>query len=498
MSGLGAGGSRSLLSAAVIGTGATFVVGALGVARTKVLALGLDPDGLGLYGQMLTLLTAMSAASGVGLGLGTTRAVAQTRARDDREGLEDALEVSFSLPLVVGAVLAICLAAASAALAPLLLDDDRASLIVIAALAVPVVAIQGPLVHAVQGFRDVRGAQAANVFFGVILTLASVAGVVTAGLEGAVLALAVGNLAYAAALAWRLRRLAAEVGVRLRLRRGLARERFREPLIRAMIAIGFASLFVGVLATVGDLAVRTFVLKESGADAAGNFSALQLVSVQVIGVIVTSVAFLSFTAMSESHATDDRAAVRRTLDDGLRLSLLLVLPIVVVLAAFSDDVVRLLFSSEFGPTAELLPRELTGDVVRTVAWALGVALVPVGMTRAWVGITAATVALYVAVAAVLVPADGLDGAVDAYVASWALAALATVVLLARRRLFAPGALTARTLVAAGAAIAIAESFSGGRAAGALIVVAYAGALLVCCTSAEERLALRERIAALRA
>ena len=124
----GSPGSNSLLDAAILGMGATVIVGLLGVARTKVLAVELEPAGLGLYGQMLTLLTALGAASGLGLGLGTTRVVAESRARDDRDGLRVALEVSFALPLAFGVVLGLMLIAGSGALASLLLDDDRALL----------------------------------------------------------------------------------------------------------------------------------------------------------------------------------------------------------------------------------------------------------------------------------------------------------------------------------------------------------------------------------
>jgi antigen flippase len=493
IAGSGSVGSSSLLGAALLGSGAMVIVALLGVGRTKVLAVGLGPDGLGLYGQILALLTALSAASGLGLGLGATRVVAVARARGDKRQLRSALEVSFALPLAVATVLALGIAALSGLLAPLLLDDDRALLIVFAALVVPVVALQGPLVHALQGFRDVAGAQGSNVFFGLTLTVASVAGVAVAGLEGAVIALAVGNFAYAGVLAWRLRGLLRRVGVRLKLRAGMRLDRLRQPQTQAMLGIGFASLIVGVASTVGEIVVRTFVLKGEGAAAAGIFQALQLISVQVLGVIVASVVFLSFTAISEAHAADDRDRARRTIDDTLRLALLLLLPILFTLWLFREEAIRLLLSAGFAEAADLLPRQLVGDTLRTVAFAIGAAMVPLEMTRAWLAIALATVVGYVGAAAWLVPAHGLDGAVVAYIVEWGIAVALTLGLLVRRGFFAPSVLTLRTVAWGLVAAVLLAVLSPGFLPALLAVVAFSCVLLAVGTGADERAALLTRV-----
>jgi enterobacterial common antigen flippase len=493
ISGSGSVGSNSLLTAALLGSGATLIVGVLGVVRTKVLALGLEPEGLGLYGQLMTLLAALSAASGLGMGLGTTRTVAETRARGDKDGLKSVLEVSFALPLAIASVLALVIAGLSGVLAPWLLDDDRALLIVLAAIAVPIVALQGPLVHALQGFRDVAGVQGSNILFGVTLTLTSVAGVVVAGLEGAVIALAAGNLAFALALAWRLRGLVRRVDVRVRLMEGLRFERLREPLVRTMLGIGFAGLFVGVASTVAELVVRTLVLKGDGAAAAGIFQALQLISVQLLGVIVASIVFLSFTAITEAHTAGDRERARSTIDDTLRLALLLVLPVLVTLGLFREDVIRIFLSSDFGEAGDLLPRQLAGDSLRTIAWALGAALVPLGLTWMWMGVTLLTVLGYIVAAVVLVPAHGLDGAVTAYIVEWGVAATVAVLVLARRRYLSVSSLTGRALLFTPAVAAVALGPEPSWPVAALLVVAFTGLLAVVGTARDERVALLSRV-----
>jgi PST family polysaccharide transporter/antigen flippase len=486
---------RTLLGAALIGSTGTLVAALLGVARTKALALELEPSGLGLYGQILSLLTAMSVASGLGLGLGTTRLVAQARTRGDRQLLGSALSVSLALPFVAAIVIALLLAAASPLLAPALLGSDRELLIVLAAVCIPFVALQGPLVHALQGFRDVAGAQRANVLFAVVLTLATGIGVVAAGLNGAVMALVAGQLAYAATAARRLNVLARAANATVSLREGLRRDLIFAPAIKGMMAVGVASLAVGVLAGLGELAVRTALLQHDSASGAGIFQALYLVSNQVVGVIVVAVVFYTFTAVTEAHASDDAALVSRSLDDAVRLTLLLTLPVILAIGLLRNEFVGLLLSEEFGPAADLLPAQLTGDFLRTVAWALGSALVPLGLTRIWVLIGFSSAGIFALLGLVLVPRFELEGAVSAYIGMWAVSLLLTGGVLIGRGFYRPGARTLAALAAGVAFIVLVAVHDGGRGSALALTVAGSGLLLVVATSGPERRALVERLAA---
>jgi O-antigen/teichoic acid export membrane protein len=486
---------KTLLGAAVVGATGTFIAAVLGVIRTKALAVELEPAGIGLYGQILSLLTALSAASGLGLGLGTTRTVAEARTRRDRELLGRAISVSIALPLAAAVGLALVIAALSPLLAPGLLDEDRELLIVIAAGCVPFVALQGPVIHAIQGFRDVTGAQLANLVFAGALTIATIVGAIVAGLDGAVVALLAGNIAYAAAAVWRLRALARMSRAVVRLRDGLRRRVLAEPAMRTMLLVGVASLAVGGLSALGELAVRTTVLHSDSASGAGIFQALHLISNQVVGVIVAAVVFYTFTTVSEAHTRGDQSGVRRSLDDAVRLSLLLTLPVILAIGLLRDEFISALLSDEFGPVREYLPGQLAGDVLRTVAWALAAALVPLGMTRAWVVLTLASVAAFAGLGIALVPPLGIDGAVIGYVAMWGTGLVLTAALLVRRGMYAPSPRTIAALVTGGLFIALIAVDPGGRAVSLALVVVGSATLGLAATADDERRALLTRVRA---
>jgi hypothetical protein len=103
---------------------------------------------------------------------------------------------------------------------------------------------------------------------------------------------------------------------------------------------------------------------------------------------------------------------------------------------------------------------------------------------------------YVALAAALVPAHGLDGAVLAYVVEWGIALAVTAALLARRGLLRSGGPVIRVVAWSCAAAALSFALEPGRLAAAVVLVVFVVVLAVVGTTAEERAALRGRLRAL--
>lgn len=486
-------GTRTLLAGALVGIGGTLLAGALGVARTKVLAVELDPDGLGLYGQLFSLLSALSAVTGLGLGLGTTKVVAASRARGDERTIGLALSVSAGLPLVIGLALAVMIASLSLVLAPLLLRSNDPGLILIAAVAIPFIAVQGPLIHGLQGLKDVRGVQGATVAFGFVFTSTSAIGAVLGGLDGAVAALVISNAAFLLFLALRLKRLVSPLRIRIDLREGLRPSWLRDPTMRNMLAIGVASLVVGVAGGLTDIVARTILLRAEGEAVAGIYQSLTLISTQVVGVVVTAVVFFSFASVSESAAVDDQSRTVRQTDDALRLSLLLTLPVIMIIGLFREELVPIFLSPEFGETAQKLPLQLTGDAARTVAWVLGAALVPVGLTRWFVAIAVAATAIFLGLVVVLVPGLGLSGVLVANVVLWALSAVLTAIVLTRAGQFRVTARAAGGLVMGVGLVAVLFLESLNTALAFVTLVLGSAILLLVVTSSVERGVLRTRV-----
>jgi O-antigen/teichoic acid export membrane protein len=170
-------------------------VALLGWLRVKGLALTLGPAGVGLYGQVWAFVLYAASFASLGIGVGTTALVALHREREEPVELASVTRNSLLLPGLASIAVALLTAAGAVLLAPLVLGQHRPWLIVLAALSIPLAAMQLPLQHVLQGFEDVGGQNVIYLIYGAVFTAAVVSGAHVGHLYGAVVGLAIGNLA---------------------------------------------------------------------------------------------------------------------------------------------------------------------------------------------------------------------------------------------------------------------------------------------------------------
>jgi polysaccharide transporter, PST family len=363
----------------------------------------------------------------LGMGVGATAYIASHRARDERVEIASVARASIALPALTGVALTILTLSLATILAPLVLDTDEPWLIVLAALSIPFATIQLPLQHVLQGFEDVGGQNVVYVVYSAVFTVAAVAGAYVGGVYGASVGLAIGNAVLAALYLLRTRRLLERARAPLRLaRRGTGTP-------RALLRIGAASLAITVAYGASDLAVRTTLIHTHGSRAAGYWFALLTISIQFIGALAGAMSY--FTAPLAARSRRDET--QRLLDDSLRLAMVVIMPILILLVATRNQIVGILFSTEFDPISKWLPAQLSAEAIRTVGWVLGVALVPLGLTRMWLLTAVGASVVFAGTGSLFAAEWGVGGAAAAWLITWTLSTSAVVVVLANRRFWRP-------------------------------------------------------------
>ena len=219
----------------------------------------------------------------------------------------------------------------------------------------PAVAAQ----HVIQGFEDVKGQTVIYVIYGAVFTIAAVVGAYTYRLTGAAIGLAVGNVTLAALYLARSARLMAGVGVTFF---GSVNLDWAVPLLR----VGAASLCVTVIYGLADLAVRTTLLHTHGARVAGFWFAMSTLSVQSIGTVSGAISYFTAPLAARAGARSDPVGVRALLDDSVRLTLLMLIPVLGALLALRTWAIPLLFSAQFAPMTHAMPLEAAGDFLRGI------------------------------------------------------------------------------------------------------------------------------------
>ena len=425
----------------------------LGWARAKGLAVVLGPNGVGEYGQLWVFVLYVGSFGALGIGVGTTALIAGSRERKESAALGEIYGTSLLIPALTGVALTVAAVATSSFTSDLLLSRDEPWLVVLAAVLIPFVALQLPLQHVIQGFEDAKGQNVVYVLYGAVFTIAAVAGAYAHGVGGAVVGLAIGNIALAALSLARAAQLVGRVGVGFV---GTISRAWVAPLLR----VGAASLLVTVVYGLADLAVRTVLLHTHGVSVAGFWFAISLLSVQLIGTLGGAMVYFTAPMAARAGARSDTAAVRALLDDSVSLTMLVLVPLLALLLAVRFTVIPLFFSPEFAPVSDALPLEVAGDFLRGVGWALGVALVPLALTRWWVGASVATSLAFACFGCLFGARWGLNGATGAWFITWLVSLAITASALASRGLLSVSRRTMAVLIIGAMAICTTAAFPG--------------------------------------
>ncbi len=402
-------------------TGASAVSMAAQLLRGKLAALFLGPAGVGIFNQLSLLWNIVNVAGGLGTFIGVTQHGAEALGRDDQAGLRR-LTSTFTLLLgAVSLVLALLGAVYAVPLSDWLLHDGgkHAPLVALLTLAAPIgvsAQLWRALLSAGQQVRALVHAQIAGDLGGAAVFAVLV---VWQGLTGAVIGFLATHLILFLIQAWYVRR---------KLGPGLLRPRlgqFDWSLVRSNLGYGASGLLLIVLINLGVLLVSQMLIGRFGPEANGYFAnAWRIASVYLGAVTATTLAYF----LPSLTRAPDNAVMVREVNATLRFYLA-VLPLVMAgIMALGEWVVWLILSGEFAPVANLLLLMVPAELAR-----IGVdTLLALQMARRrLISLTVTYLfqfGLFVGLAWLLVPLNGVAGAAQAYAAATTGSLLLALVL----------------------------------------------------------------------
>jgi PST family polysaccharide transporter len=239
-------------------------------------------------------------------------------------------------------------------------------------------------------------------------------------------------------------------------------------------------MWSALLTTSLDIATRALIVREHGVDAAGLYQAAWALSGVFAGFILGAMGTDFYPRLTAAIRDPEKAT--RLVNEQTEIGILLALPGLLATLALGPLLVRVLYSAEFLPAAELLPWLLTGVFLRVFSWPLGFIQLAKGAGRLFAATETAFIGLQLGLVYWLVPAYGIVGAAYAFALVYVLytAAMLLVARVLIRFQWSLGVM--RLLLASavfwGVAVALAATTTGwqGTALGALL--AAASSLLV--------------------
>jgi O-antigen/teichoic acid export membrane protein len=387
---------REILRSNAIVGGSSLVSMLIGIVKVKALAVLLGPAGVGLMGIYQNVVSVGSTVASLGIAESGVRQLALAPA--DAAATRAVGRALWLSSLVLGMVGIAVMWILRADLSRLLFGGEthaRAMAWLGIAVFVSLVSVSQTCV--LQGLRrigDLARVRIASAVFGAIAGVLLIWVWRDDGVLWFVIAAPVAAVVVAQYYVGRAAGPRARVEWRVVLR-----------LVPTLLKLGIPLMGVGLLTLSAQLAARAIVMRSLGVDAAGYFQASWAISMTYIGLLLGAMGQDYYPRLSGFAA--DRAQMRKLVDEQTEMALLLGGPILLAVVCFAPLVVHVLYSSRFGPAAEVLRWQALGDIVKLACWPMGFVLLALGRGGLFLATQAMWNAVYIVMLVSGLPSYGL-------------------------------------------------------------------------------------------
>lgn len=420
-----AGSYRSILRTSSIIGGSSFINIALGVLRTKVLAVLLGPAGVGLASLYTGLIATVSSFTTSGVGPVGTRQIAVAMGNNDTHAIMVVRRAMFWATLLLASASGLVVWALRSVLAVHTLGSaSYTSAVGWLSIGVALTIAGTSQVALIQGLRRIGDVARINILSSILST---VLGILLlwrwgkAGLIAYILMLPVAGFLLGHIFVLRLPKFETE---KIRWEE-MARE------WTMLLHLGSAMVGAAIVQSVSQLLIRIFVARSLGASSLGQYQAAWMISMQYVSFVLTAMATDYYPRLT--GIIHDHQAASRLVNEQTEIALLLSSPIFVFMMAMSPWVIHLLYAPSFAPAAEILRWQVLGDVLKVAAWPMGFVILAVADGKTFLGSEVGAALILTTLVVGLEPTMGLRITGVAYLAMYAIY-LPLMYWLARRRI----------------------------------------------------------------
>lgn len=365
-----------LKSSSLIG-GAQGINLLLGMVRTKFVAVLIGPLGVGLVGTYQAIQGMVGMVAGLGIQSSAVRDVAEAAGRGDEAAIGRAVLTLRRVCWLTGLLGWLAMASLAVPLSRYTFGSDEHALAIALLGAINLFGnLQGGQMALIQGMRRIGDLARLNVIGAVAGTLITVALYSWLGLRGIVPALLLLSLVQLTA-SWYFAR---------RVRVPKVRMTWGESLRAAggMVRLGLAFMWNGLLVAAVAYLTRALITQVISLEAVGIFSAAFALSGMFINFVLNAMGadyYPRLTAVSHDHD-----AMKRLVNEQTEIGLLLAVPGLLATLTLAPWIIRIFYTGEFLPAADLLQWFILGCLGRVISWPMGFVMLALGRSL-WFAVT---------------------------------------------------------------------------------------------------------------
>lgn len=411
-----------LKSSAVIG-GSSVVNVAIGIVRTKAMAMLLGPSGVGLMGLYGSIIDLTISIVGMGINSSGVRQIAEAVGSGDEGKIARTAAVLQRISIFLGVLGAVFLIGFSGPLSTLTFGSDQyATAVALLSIAVflNLVSIgQGALIQGMRRISDLAKMRILGAFFG---TLISIPVVYFLHEEGVVILLILIAAMGLVVSWWYSRKIQMQTPAISVSQVGQE--------AASLLKLGFAFMISGLLMAGAAYAVRLIVVRKVGFDAAGLYQAAWGLGGFYISFILQAMGSDFYPRLTA--IVNDNTECNRVVNEQAHVSMLLAAPGVIATLAFAPLVISLFYTVKFEGAVETLRWLCLGMTLRVISWPLGYIIVAKkDLQNLFIFSELAWTVVYLGLAWVSVSSFGLKGAGIAFFGAYAFHVLMNYVIVRR-------------------------------------------------------------------
>lgn len=397
-----------LKSTALVG-GSSVVNIAIGIVRTKAMAMLLGPAGFGLFGLYASIANLTQTVAGMGINGSGVRQIAAAVGSEDAEQVARTASVLRRTSIVLGALGAVLLMAFSKLISRLTFgNDDHFLAICLLSIAVflnLVSAGQGALIQGMRRISDLAKMGVVGALFGLLTSVPLVYFLREKGVVPSLVSVAAMTIITSWWYSHKLKIQAPRVTTSQ-----VGRE------ASALLKLGFAFMASSLMTMGSAYLIRITILHKMGLEATGFYQSAWTLGGLYVGFILQAMGADFYPRLTAS-ASDNRKC-NRLVNEQARIGLLLAGPGALTTLTFAPVVIALFYSAKFGAAVGLLRWICLGAALQVISWPIGFIILAKGMQSVlfWSELAWATV--HVSLAWICIGYFGLNGAGIAFFASY--------------------------------------------------------------------------------
>ena len=354
------------MKSSVLVGGSSVINIAIGIIRTKLVAILIGPAGLGLFGVFNSIVSLTQAVAGLGVNSSGVRQIAEAVGSGDTDRIALTTAILRRTSIVLGLIGATFLFVFSRQLSFLTFGSDRyrsaIALLSIAVFCQLVSAGQSALIQGTRRIAELAKITVLGAFFGTIL---GVPLVYKFGQDGVVPSLiAIAAMTIATSWFYSRRVPIKPASPSMSQLTGEAAE---------LLKLGLAFMSSGLITLGVAYVVRITILHKIGLAAAGFYQSAWTLGGLYTGLILQAMAADFYPRLTA--AANDNPACNRLVNEQTRIGLLLAGPGVIATLTFAPLVMTLFYSSSFSMAVGVLRWICLGMVLQVSTWPMGFIIV---------------------------------------------------------------------------------------------------------------------------